>query len=293
MHGSETRAPVIDLALLRPRSGVRATLILRVSAMKGDEEIYRYLGVDESSTLDDVARTLVVAFGISGHCPVPAGFTTEPGQPSASSRISAEFTLGEALEGTRSTIFYHWGLWRFELELVEAYPRDDATPPAVCIAGAGDFGEIPLNITAINRELIGDDTAERVLRHIREEARDVIVRSSMYDFVLLLEALDLGRDVAVRTSIRELPRERTRAGRDAFWSVCLALTCLADAETTDLIITTTYDNLGYPGVSAQRVRELCSGSLVRLAGLGVYGEGQVAPVARLDIFRELFSGRGG
>lgn len=290
MRGSDNSAPVIDLALLRPRSGTRSTFILRASAMKGDEEIYRYLGVDSSSTLNDVSRALAVAFAISGHCPAPAGFATDPGAPRPESTIDAALTLSEALRGERTTIFYNWGLWRFTLELVEVYPRDDATPPAVCFAGGGDFGDVRLDLTAINRELIGDDITEDVLRNTRHEVRSIVTRSSMYDFVLLLRALDLGRVAVVRASIRELPRERTRAGRDAFWAVSLALACLTDEETTDTIITTTYASLGYTPVPADKVRELCAGSLVRLAALGAYGAGEDSPVDRLDVFRELFRG---
>ncbi|WP_165164801.1 plasmid pRiA4b ORF-3 family protein [Corynebacterium qintianiae] len=275
------RGTVVHLSLLR------STFMLRVSAMRGDEEVYRYLGIDESSPLGDVSHAIGVAFSLTGHHAAPAGFATDPGEPRPETRIDPDSTLGDALPGARTTIYYHWGLWRFDLELVEAYPRDDSTPPAVCVAGAGDFGT-PLEITAINRALLGDATADAVLAEARTEVRNIVARSSMHDFVLLLKALDLNReagaDAEVRASIRDLPLERTRAGRDAFWVAALALACLADEETTDTIIATTYSALGYTGVPAVKVRELCSASLGRL------DVDRIPPVERLDVFRALLRG---
>lgn len=288
---SEYRAPVFDLTLLRPRSGSRSTFMLRVSVNVGDEEAYRYLGIAEASSLHDVSRAVATAFGLSAQ---PAGFTTEPAEPRPDTVLDPATTLSDALTGARTTIYYHWGLWRFDLELVEAYPRDDATPPAVCIAGSGAFGTEGLNISEINRDLIGEDIAADVLKLTRAEVRDVVARTSMYDFVLLLKALDLGRETdlpaSVRASTSKLPRERTAAGRDAFWAVVLALACFADAETTDSIITSTYASLGHPKLPARKVRHKCAGSLVRLAAIGAYGASEVAPVERLDTFRALLRG---
>ncbi|MCT1585479.1 plasmid pRiA4b ORF-3 family protein [Corynebacterium sanguinis] len=282
---------MFDLTLLRPRSGSRSTFMLRVSVNVGDEEAYRYLGIAEASSLHDVSRAVATAFGLSAQ---PAGFTTEPAEPRPDTVLDPATTLGDAFTGARTTIYYHWGLWRFDLELVEAYPRDDATPPAVCVAGSGAFGAAELSITEINRDLIGEDFAADVLKLTRAEVRDVVARTSMYDFVLLLKALDLGRETdlpaSVRASISKLPRERTAAGRDAFWSVILALACFADAETTDNIITSTYASLGHPALPAQQVREKCAGSLVRLTASGAYGSSKAAPVERLDTFRALLRG---
>ncbi|AWB83158.1 hypothetical protein [Corynebacterium liangguodongii] len=284
---AEHRAPVIDLALVRPRAGTRSTYVVRASARGSEEDAYRYIGIDEAATLADVSRALALSFGFHG-CPAPSGFSERPGAPTELAQPDGETTLGEALSGARTTIFYHWGLWQFELELVEAYPRDDNTPPAVVVAGAGDFAGAEFRIDEINRELIGDDSARAVLAQARPEVRDIVERSGMYDYVLLLKAVDLGR--VEGASISEVPRERTPLGRDAFYTVVLALACLADAETTDTVIEATFAALGHTGYRARDVRELCAGSLVRLAALGAYGAGAHAPVARLDVYRALLRG---
>lgn len=290
----EHRATVIDLALVRPPRGRRSTFLLRLSAMKGDEEAYRYIGIDDASLLPDLARVIDIAFDLPASDTAPAGFTREAGEPHADTLINPESTLGDAFGAGRTTIYYNWGLWRFDIELAEVYPRDESTPRAVCVAGSGDFGFAPLHITDINRALIGDDTANDVLRLTRPEIGDIVMRSNIFDFILLLKALDLARPTDVSPQqlevLAQLPRERTRPGQDAFWSVVLGLACLADADTTDSVISSTFAALGYGSVSAAKVRELCAGSLVRLAGLGAYGAAETAPVTRLDVFRELLRG---
>lgn len=284
----EYRAPVVDLALARSRRGAGETLLLRVSAMKGDEEAYRYVGVDGAGPLGDVARVIAVAFALPSHPVTPAGFCAPSGA------VPQDRQLSQVFSGEQTTIFYTWGLWRFTIELAQRYPRDNSTPPAVCVAGSGDFGREPFRIAEVNRALLGDDMANDVLRHSHPEVRELVARSHMYDFVLLLKALGADHAPEVgepeRARIRQLPRERTRAGRDAFWTVALALACLADDETTDTIISTTYASLGYEGVPAAEVRRRCAGSLVRLASLGAYGAAEDAPADRLDIFRELLRG---
>lgn len=278
------RAPVIDLALARARLGPSrrrgSTLVVRVSTMKADEEIYRYIGLDEDLALAEVPRVIATAFSLPDAPPAPAHFAGAPG-------AAAPGTLGEAL---RDGFSFTWGLWRFDLELAQRHPRDGATPPAVCIAGAGDLGGEPFDIAAVNRRLIGDDRADDILRAVRPELRDVIVRSRMFDYVLLLQALDVeagGVDKRAREAAATLPRERSARGRDAFWCVLLALACFADEETTDTITESTFEALGWGFMTAPEVRELCAGSLVRLASLGVWGPGEAAPVDRLEVFRAL------
>ncbi|SDS63668.1 hypothetical protein [Corynebacterium timonense] len=280
-----TRAPVVDLALARARREAsrrsRFTLVARVSTMKADEEIFRYIGFDEATTLREAQRVVATAFVLDDAPPAPSHF-------SRSGR-----TLGDVLRPGSGPLHYSWGLWRFVFELAETYPRDEATPPAVCIAGAGDFGDTPFDIAEVNRRLIGDDRAADVLRSVRPELREVVTRSRMFDYVLLLHALDVRRggvDKRVRDAAARLPRERTAKGRDAYWSVLLGLACFADEDTTDSIISSTFAALGWGHCPASQVRSLCAGSLVRLAGLGVYGPAESAPVDRLDIFRELLRG---
>lgn len=287
--GIEHRSTVIDLALVRPSNGRRSTLMLRVSAMKRDEEAYRYIGVDEAISLPDLARVIRIAFHLPAGVTAPAGFSREAGEPRADTHIATESTLRDAFPAGRTTIYYNWGLWRFDIELAEVYPRDESTPRAVCVAGSGDFGPSPLNLGDINRALIGDDTVSDVMRLTRPEVRDVIGRSNIFDFVLLLKAIDLTRPSDVSAQVRgvlaHLPRESTRRSHDAFWSVVLGLACLADGDTTDSVITSTFEALGHGAVSAREVRGMCAESLARLSEV----EG-ASPVARLDVYRELLRG---
>ncbi|MDY5784834.1 hypothetical protein [Corynebacterium sp.] len=286
MSGSRgSDAGVIDFAgaaLARARragtSASPTTLVVRVSTLKADEDIYRYLGLNSDLPLTEVQRVIAAAFSLPDDTPTPAQFSTDAA------------TLGEALSGANPPLSFTWGLWRFDLFRAGAYPRDAATPNAVCIAGAGDFTDAPFDITEVNRRLVGDDTANGVLATIHPEARDVITRSRMFDFVLLLQALDVGKegvDKRARDVARTLPRERSPEARDAYWCVVLGLACLADAPTTNSVIESTFRALGWPAHTADEIRALCAGSLVRLAAIGAYGPGQAAPVERVDVFREL------
>ena len=280
-HGPH-RAPVIDLALARARhAGTphRSTLVVRVATMKADEEVYRYIGFAEDAPLAEVQHAIAVAFSLPESTPAPAQFTAARGD-----------TLGEVLPVGHGPFSFTWGLWRFDMRRVETHPRDASTPPAVCLAGAGEFGDATFDITDINRRLIGDDRADDVLRAARPAVRDVITRSRMFDYVLLIQALDLGRggaDTRAREAAASLPRERSPEGRDAYWCVLLGLACFADGGTTDSVIESTFEALGWERRTAAEVRDLCSGSLVRLASLGVYGPGRTSPVERVDVLREL------
>lgn len=277
------RAPVIDLALARARRAAaerpRSTLVVRVSTMKADEEVFRYFGFDEDIPLGEVQRAITTAFSLPDAPAAPAHFNS-----------GGAGRLGAALRQHPTTLSFVWGLWRFRIEHTESHPRDAATPPAVCIAGSGDFCGTALDIAEVNRRLIGEERLDDVLRPVRGEIRDIIARSRMYDYVLLLQALDVGRggvDKRARDVAATLPRERGGRARDAYWSVLLALACFADAETTDSITETMFRALGGGDMDAAGIRALCAGSLVRLASLGVYGPGRAAPVDRLDTFREL------
>ena len=92
-----------------------------------------------------------------------------------------------------------------------------------------------------------------------------------------------------------MPREVTHEGKDAFWSMALALSCMGGAELTDSVVETTMDALGWvnddgTALSGADVRELCAASLQQLAGIGAYGAESAAPVDRLDMYRALLRG---
>ncbi|WP_342318831.1 hypothetical protein [Corynebacterium mayonis] len=281
-------AEVIDFALARAQLArtptTRTTIVVRVATMKADEEIYRYLGFSDDMPLEEVQRVIATAFSLPGHTPSPAHFT------SADTTVGTVGTVGTVLHPGHGPFSFIWGLWRFDLWRVEALPRDDATPDAVCVAGCGSIDGGAFDISEVNRRLVGEDWANGILHQVRDEVRDVITRSKQHDFILLLHALDVGKggvDKHARDVARTLPRERTDMARDAYWCTVLALACLGDAQTTDSVTQSTFAALGWGDHSAAEIRALCAGSLVRLTALGALGPRRVPPVARLEIFREL------
>lgn len=282
-------AAVVDLDAARVRlrgQPDNRTLLLRCATMRADEEILRHIGVSADSTLDDLRRVLEIAFAVPS-VDSPSRFTLLIDAPS---RLPSATHLSEYLRAPGDAIYFHWGLWRFTLDLLDIYPRDAATPDALCVAGAGDFGEVSFDMSAINAQLIGSDAIDSVLASARAEVVDVVERSESMDFVPLLQALDLTRetDLAPDTpeTLASLPRERDPRARDAFWATVLALSCLADEHTTDAVVEATMEALGH-GASAAEAREACAGSLVRLASVGGYGAGAGSAVDKLEIYRAL------
>lgn len=273
---------------------LKRTLLVRCATMLADESVLRHIGLNSESTLDDVQRILEICFTVPEGPPSPTRFTRDAADPG---RLDTGTEIGVYLQAPGDELFFHWGLWQFELTLLDIYPRDDATPHALCVAGAGDFAETPFDIPAINAELLGPSAIENVMEGVRDEVADVVDRSRTMDFLPLLQALDLPRAVELAPgtadTLATLPREQTDIGRDAFWCTLLALSCLADDDaTTDDVIETTMAALGWTSAGggvlpAAAVRQLCAGSLVRLASVGGYAAGGVSSVDKLDMYRAL------
>lgn len=284
-----------DAARARLRSHGREsqrTLLVRCATMRADEEILRHIGINSESSLDQVKRIIEIVFAVPDGHPAPVRFTFGP---TDSGRLDSSTELGSYLTDFGDALYFHWGLWRFELSLLDTYPRDDATPSALCVAGTGDFADTLFDVPSINAQLLGPATIENVLGRVRDDVIDVVSRSRTMDFLPLLQALDLARPVDlpphVEGTLRSLPREHTQLPRDAFWCTVLALSCLADDETTNDIIETTMSALGWADeaghpYSAEAATSLCAGSLVRLASVGGYGPGASA-VDKLDMYRAL------
>jgi len=177
-------------------------------------------------------------------------------------------------------------------------PATPAPPRALCVGGSGAFGGVEFDLAGINAELTGTTTIREVLAATHPAVRDIIDRSGIFDFVPLLQALDLGRAVdlppSVQAELAELPVEEDAAGRDAFWVVILALACMSDTELTDHVLTTAMSGLGWQDddgspLTGPAIRDLCTASLDRLTAVGGYGPDELAPVDRLDIYRELLN----
>lgn len=290
-------ASVVDLDSARvrlrgPLPTQQRTLLIRCATWHADEEIIRHIGVDSDSTLEEIQRVIDIAFALPADASAPSRFTRNDDD---SGRLDAATAIADYVSEPGDVLYFHWGLWQFSLMLADVYPRDAATPRALCVAGAGEFGGAPFDIAEINTQLLGPSTVQSVEAAARPEVVDVVNRSRRMDFLPLLQALDLARPVEVAPAVAEilatLPRERTDRARDAFWCTVLALSCLVDDHTTNSVLESSMEALGWSRadgepLSAGEVHQLCAGSLVRLASVGGFGSGASA-VDKLDLYRAL------
>lgn len=251
--------------------------------MQPDREVHRHIGVNDSMTLEELSTILQICFDLDREAPCNFG---------------EDLDCSRAVAGLTEFTFT-WGLWEFHLRAVDVYPRDEDTPRALCVGGSGSFPGSHFDLTAINAELTGEDTIHEVLNLAAPDVRRIIERTKLFDFVPLLQALDLNRDVELAAEdmavLDSLPREVTSEGADAFWVTIMGLACLAGQETTDSVISTTFDALGWvdddgQAMDPEEIRSLCAASLDQLEKLGVYGAGAVSPVERLDFYRALLRG---
>ncbi|GAA4789363.1 hypothetical protein CCANI_00380 [Corynebacterium canis] len=250
------------------------TALLHAELSHHEGAIQRTIGVNDALSLTEVAGILRTCFSLQANSPWSFHYGSETVDPQSCLHMYPRLR-------------FRWGLWDIDLETLETYPRDRGTPRALCIAGSGSLRE-EFNPSAINELLTGKATTEAILRRVHPEVASVIERSRIRDFVSLLQALDLPAPTEARDQ-REttLPLEEDAAGRDAFWSLILALSCLSGPKLTDHIAETTMEALGWVDdddsrLSADGIRALCSASLrelQRIVGSSV--------VERLDCYRDL------
>ncbi len=298
MPSNPARGKIVDLSVVRARKGQQQdpqrarqprTVILQASNVRADSEVHRHIGVNDALSLHDLRDVLVVSFGLTTE-EAPWHYSRD------GERLDNTFHIHEYLTGAGDAITFHWGLWEFTLSAVDSYPRDRGTPRALCVGGSGSFGGADFDLAEINATLTGKKTIEQIMASTADPVRDLITRSEIFDFVPLLQALDLTRDVALdeetRQRLASLPVEEDPAGRDAFWVVVLALACMSDERLAADVLETTMAALGWVDddgsvLTAGDIHALCPASLQRLAELGAYGVDALSPVDRLDIYRQL------
>ena len=297
-NGAGHAGQVVDLTAVRAqRERQPRTVILQASNVRADAEVHRHIGLNDSLHLADLHDILGTTFGFRaapGSTPwhfSPAGDRDE--------RLDAADPIHRHLAGAGDAICYHFGLWDVTLRAVDSYPRDAGTPRALCVGGSGSFGDEEFDLAEINAALTGTATIRAVLEATHPDVRDVITRSGIFDFVPLLQALDLSRDPGLARGtvelLRRLPVESDPAARDAFWTVALALACMGNEQLGNHVLETTMAALGWEDddstpLTGARTRELCVESLTLLADVGGYGEHARSPVDRLDIYRCLLGG---
>ena len=256
LYHADHLAPVIRLT--ERRAG--ATLLVRVGLVS-DDVVYRWVGIDEDATIADCCEIVGEVFGVE-----------DVGADAPQGRL-----LCDVLKSPGESTHFSHGLWSFEMQLANVYPRDESTPPSVCVAGSGAFGPVSFDIGEVNARLMG----EVEVPGLRAEVREFMARARGHDFTPLLQALDVGAG----ERIEALPVEGGRVERDAFWSLVFALTCCAGGETAQ-IAESIFASLGYEDLGIGEIRALCAESLVELDEIG----GERAPAEMLDIYRQLMRG---
>ena len=256
LYRSDHLAPVIRLT--ERRAG--ATLLVRVGLVS-DEVVYRWVGIDEDATIAECCEIVGEVFGVE-----------DVGADAPQERL-----LCDVLKSPGESTHFSHGLWSFEMQLANVYPRDESTPPSVCVAGSGAFGPVSFDIGEVNARLMG----EVEVPGLRAEVREFMARARGHDFVPLLQALDVGSG----ERIEALPVETGRVERDAFWSLVFALTCCAGGETAH-IAESIFASLGHEELGIEELRGLCAESLASLDEIG----GERTPAEMLDIYRQLMRG---
>ena len=258
---AEHLAPVIRLV----DRGVGDTLMVRVGLVS-DEVIYRWVGINDSTTIGECCRVVAAVFGIDGEV--------------ASNEASLS-ELRDVLPRTGTSTHFSWGLWSFEMQLADVYPRDESTPPSVCVAGSGAFGDIPFDLAKVNRRLIGQQ--EDWSSAVRPELVELARRASHHDFYPLVQALDLQGPTLIDDSLSNLPVETHPKARDAFWSLVIAAMCCFDEPETAHIAEGIMASLGWEGTGVREMRELAQRSLTLLGAIA----GPRTPAHMLEVYRGL------
>ncbi|APT91674.1 hypothetical protein CPHO_00610 [Corynebacterium phocae] len=283
-----TTPDVIDLETARLRR--QSTALLQIANIRADGEVHRHVGVSSEMTFAELHGVLAVCFGFTDEN-APWRFFEHHGARGA--RIDPHRRIKDYLTKPGYTVDYTWGLWDFNIQVADSYPRDADTPRALCVGGSGSFTE-SFDISAINARLTGTSTITSVLAQARPEVRDVVQRSKVFDFIPLLQAVDLDRAPAPAPDpcLRRLPREVTMQSQDIFWAYVLALTCMGEEELTNSVFETVLEALGWTNedgsaLKSHQALELIAGSYRDLRGIGACGPARKAPVDRLEIYRAL------
>lgn len=245
-------APVIPLS-------PGATFMVRV-ALASDEEVYRWVGIDSATTIDECREIVAALFGIDDV---------------VGSGSAGQSMLIDVLSSPGDTATFTWGLWQFTMQLADVYPGASDGP--VCVAGDGAFAGRDLDLDAVGQQLAASQ--------LRPEVREVIHRAESFDFVPLLHVLTDGErtlPAPERERLASLLPEPAGKTSDAFWVHVLAMACFADEPTTRKLALGLMRALGWEDTDADEV--------FTLSRAGEAFVGDLSAVDRLEILRELLHG---
>ncbi|MEJ5918848.1 MULTISPECIES: hypothetical protein [unclassified Corynebacterium] len=287
-----------------------ATLIVGATLTEEPVSVQRQFGVNDQLTLAEFGRDLRILFGWRGE-DAPTKFTIADDVVLPMSAL-----VGDILQDPGDRVTWYWGLWPHVLEVREAFARDEATPDALCIGGSGNVtalfqaGADPtVDIAAINEELTGEESIQKTLASARREVVDLIERSGVFEFVPLLQALDLRRECSLEdpelldaaAHMSALPAESPDddpAGFDAALTTLLCLSALTTEDVRHDVSAHVMDAIGWvrddgKPLTGEDVDELCPDTLAVLEEYGLCGEESLGPVAKLDLLREALRAREG
>ncbi|MDO5030343.1 MAG: hypothetical protein Q4E11_07130 [Corynebacterium sp.] len=309
-----------------------ATLIIGASLEEEPTSVHRVFGVNDQLDLRQLSHLLAVIFGW-GEERVPTKFQLPGSEVEAAAQFDANkpsaidvetfadtavdvpqsTKIAEVLQDPGDILIWQWGLWKHVLQVREAFARDEATPDALCIGGSGTIHalgdtEAPesVDIAAINRELTGRDSIQNTLSTTRADVVDIIERSGVFEFVPLLQALDLQKSEpttlaltdreaqGVVKRLRALPMEGAEedpAGHDAALVELLCLAALTSDELRHDVAEHVMERLGWQAddgtpLTGEDIEELASASWAEMCALGLAGDDALSPVERLDLLRE-------
>lgn len=160
------------------------------------------------------------------------------------------------------------GAFNFLLQATDMVKHQDIDPTAVLLGAeflpaADQFGRTlteaealhPLGIptavqlSEVNIELAGEDTVEQVMADVQPELKALLHDGELYEYVPLLQALDLERPSTVSDRAAELladaPSEESAVGRAAAWARIVALSTLVDADSVDEVSESFMQAVGY------------------------------------------------
>ena len=243
------------------------TLIVRAAVIGAAT---RQVGVVESMPVSEFLQVIAVCFDLQA-----APLTFDDADPHA----PISFYLDTA------PIAVLFGVLPVVIEVVESFPRDNGTPRALCIGGSGHvvgdiFHQGPVDVSIINQRLTRPEDVDAAFAVVHPEAAAVIIRSQFFDYIPLIQALDIPSAVPVPDIVGHLPTATDPVARDAFWCVVLGQATMAAPEVAAEIATTTFAALGYEGDPAV-IAGADAAALDSLADL--------PPVLRIDYFRFLLA----
>lgn len=278
-----------------------ATVVIGASLAEEPISVRRLFGVNDRMDLGELSQHLAIIFGWGGSAPTT--FTLGP--RSSDAQVPMATTVGDILQAPGDQLHWHWGLWTHILVVEEAFARVDSTPEVLCLGGSGMVhflgqaaAEPYIDIAAINRELTGRDHIEQTLAATRADIAQLIRRADMFEFVPLLQALDVGRPEDTSSSQATVARLRTLAqqeadpaGADAAHALLLGLATLAPQPLRQEVQAHVMARLGWHGddgleLSGAEVEELAPLTWAEMQAIGLAGAHALNPVGRLELLRE-------